>query len=128
MANGCPPPHFPGLHPSSLRFEARHNSHYRYSRLQGQTPLAALEAFAYPLRFPVQEVAPRVPLPKPETGRYHLVRFIRSDQHLDVFGERFPVPPEVEHSYVVATIDVARERLAVRLGTELIVELPYHLR
>ena len=39
----------------------------------------------------------RVPLPKPETDCYHLVRFIRSDRRLDIFGERFLLPPEAEY-------------------------------
>jgi len=117
-----------GLRPASLAFEARHNSRYRYTRLHGQTPLAALAAHAPTLRFPPEERAPRVPLPKPATGRYHLVRFIRSDLRLDVFGERFRMPPEAEYSYVVATVDVDRERLTVQLGADLVTVLPYHLR
>ena len=110
-------PDFPGLRPASLAFEARHNGRYRYTRLQGQTPLAALTAAGHPLRFSAQETAPPVPLPKPEGGRYHLVWFIRSDRRLDVFGERFLVPPEAAYGYVVATIDVgppALDRVARR--------------
>jgi transposase InsO family protein len=120
-------PDFAGLRPASLAFEARHNSRYRYTRLHGQTPLAALQSQGTVLRFPPEEQAPTVPLPKPETGRYHVVRFIRSDLRLDVFGERFRMPPEAEYAYVVATVDVARERLTVQLGADLIAVLPYHL-
>lgn len=121
-------PDFPGLRPASLAFEARHNGRYRYTRLQGQTPLTALQAQGHPLRFPARECAPTLPLPKPEAGQYHLVRFIRSDRRLDVFGERFLTPPEAEYAYVVATIDVARQRLTVQLHGELIAEWPYQLR
>ncbi len=121
-------PDFPGLRPASLAFEARHNGRYRYTRLQGQTPVAALAKTGHPLRFPAQEAAPTVPLPKPDAGRYHLVRFIRSDRRLDVFTERFLVPPEAAYAYVVATIDVARQRLTVQLDGDAIAEWPYHLR
>ncbi|HYA44214.1 MAG TPA: helix-turn-helix domain-containing protein [Acidimicrobiales bacterium] len=121
-------PDFPGLRPASRAFEQRHNGRYRYTRLHGQTPLGALAAAVHPLRFPAQEAPPTVPLPKPEVGRYHLVRFIRSDRRLDIFGERFLVPPEATYAYVVATIDVARQRLTVHLDTEPIVEWPYRLR
>ncbi len=121
-------PDFAELRPASPAFEARHNSRYRYARLHGQTPLAALQAQGAALRFPPEERAPILPLPKPETGRYHLVRFIRSDQRLHVFGERFPMPPEAEYAYVVATVDVARERLTAQLGADVIAVLPYHLR
>lgn len=115
------------LRPAHLAFEQKHNSRYRYSKLGGQTPLTALQRAGQPLRFPTGEVAPRVPLRKPETGCYHLVRFIRSDRRLDIFGEQFLLPPEAEYAYVVATVDVAQQRLRVMLGADLVAELPYQL-
>ncbi len=121
-------PDFAALGPASRAFEQRHNSRWRYTKLGGQTPLGALQREKRALRFPRRARAPRVPLPQPEAGRYHLVRFIRSDRRLDVFGERFRVPPEAEYEYVVATIDVARQRLRVLLGVDPIAEFPYRLR
>ena len=56
------------------------------------------------------------------------MRFIRSDRRLDIFGERFLLPPEAEYAYVVATVDVAQQRLRVLLGAELVAEFPYRLR
>jgi hypothetical protein len=67
---------------------------------------------------------PHHPLPKPTRGRYHLVRFIRSDRQLDVFGERFRTPPEATYEYVRATIDVARQTLCVYLDSALIDDTP----
>ncbi len=67
-------------------------------------------------------------MPKPETGRYYLVRFIRSDLRLDVFGEHFKLPPEAEYAYLIATVDVATQRLRVRLGEDPVAEFPYQLR
>jgi hypothetical protein len=121
-------PEAAALRPAHLAFEQKHNSRYRYTKLGGQTPLGALQQARQPLRFPTAEAAPRVPLPKPETGCYHLVRFIRSDRRLEVFGERFLLPPEAEYAYVVATVDVAQQRLRVMLGVDLVVEFPYRLR
>lgn len=121
-------PEAAALVPAHRAFEQKHNSRYRYSKLGGQTPLTALQRAGQPLRFPTGEVAPRVPLRKPETGCYHLVRFIRSDRRLDLFGERFLLPPEAEYAYVVATVDVAQQRLRVMLGADLVAELPYQLR
>ncbi len=112
----------------SLRFEARHNSRYRYSKLGGKTPSAALEASGAKLRFPSTPVAPRCPLPKPERGRYHLVRFVRSDGLLDVFGEKLLAPPEATYEYVRLTVDVARQRLSVFLDDQLLDEHEYRLR
>jgi putative transposase len=116
------------LKQESRHFEQRHNRHYRYSKLGGKTPGAALEASGVPLRFPPTPEAPRVPLPKPHTGRYHLVRLIRSDGLLDVFGEKFPVPPETIYEYVRATVDVERQCLGVSLDDRLVDEHPYSLR
>lgn len=116
------------LRPASLAFEQKHNSRYRYTKLGGQTPLTALQRDGRPFRFPAPEAPPCIPLLKPEAGRYHLVRFIRSDRRLDIFGERFPLPPEAEYEYVVATVEVEHQRLSVTLGADPIEEFPYRLR
>jgi transposase len=116
------------LGPAHWAFEQLHNSRYRYSKLEGRTPLTALQQARTTVRFPTAEQAPRLPLPKPDAGSYHLVRFIRSDRRLDIFGERFLLPPEAEYEYVVATVQVERQRLRVTLGADLVAEFPYRLR
>jgi len=112
----------------SLLFEARHNSRYRYSKLGGKTPQAALEASGAKLRFPPTPQAPRHPLPKPDRGRYHLIRFVRSDRLFDVFSEKFPAPPEATYEYVRLTVDVEHQRLLVFLDDTVVDEHPYALR
>lgn len=112
----------------SLRFEERHNGRYRYSKLSGKTPQGALEASGVKLRFPPTAEGPRHPLPKPDHGCYHLVRFVRSDGLLDVFGEKFPAPPEAIYEYVRLTVDVDTQRLTVHLNGDVLDEHPYHLR
>jgi hypothetical protein len=64
-------------------------------------------------RFPTEEKPPVHPLPKPEIGRYHLVRFIRSDRKLNIFGEAFSLAPELQYEYVVATVDVKEQKLKI---------------
>jgi len=112
----------------SLAFEQRHNSIYRYSKLGGKTPMKALMASKLKLRFPEKEKAPRHRLKKPETGRYHLVRFIRSNRMLNIFGEMFRVPIELEQEYVVATIDVKEQKLKLYLEKTEVEEFDYRLR
>lgn len=112
----------------SLAFEQRHNSNYRYSKLGGKTPMKTLAASKVKLRFPKQEEAPRHRLKKPETGRYHLVRLIRSNLKLNIFGELFPVAPELIYEYVVATIDVKEQKLKLFLDKIQVEELEYRLR
>lgn len=99
----------------SLAYEQKHNSNYRYSKLGGKTPLKTLKASKQKLRFPKKDQAPQHPLKKPEAGQYHLVRFIRSNRKLDIFGELFPVPVELQYEYVVATIDVKEQKLSLYL-------------
>ncbi len=116
------------LKAESLIFEQRHNSRYRYSKLGGKTPLKALAASNTKLRFPTAAEAPRHRLKKPETGRYHLVRLIRSDLKLNVFGEIFRVPPELQLEYVVATINVKEQKLKLFLDKIQVDEFSYKLR
>jgi len=96
--------------------------------LRGRTPQMALEQQQQPLRLPPSAVAPQHPLPKPETGRYHLVRFVRSDAVLNVFGEKFLVPPEAVYEYLIATVDVEQQKLRVKMNEIVIDEHNYQLR
>jgi putative transposase len=113
------------LRQQSLIFEQKHNTRYRYSKLRGRTPQRALDQSRNTIRFPEATEAPRYPLPKPTTGRYHLVRFIRSDLVLDIFGERFKMPSEATYEYAVATIDVGKQRLIVGIDGGTIAEYEY---
>ena len=116
------------LQSGSLAFEQRHNSRYRYSKLKGNTPLKALAASNAKLRFPTEEDPPKHRLKKPEIGKYHVVRLIRSDLKLNVFGERFSAPPETMLEYVVATIDVKEQKLKLFLDKKQVEEFVYKLR
>lgn len=116
------------LQSGSLAFEQRHNSKYRYSKIKGDTPLKALAASNAKLRFPTVEEPPRYRQKKPEIGKYHVVRLIRSDLKLNVFGECFSVPPETMLEYVVATIDVKDQKLKLFLDKKQVDEFDYKLR
>jgi hypothetical protein len=112
----------------SLAFEHRHNSSYRYSKIKGKTPLKALAAADTKLIFPAKKDIPKHPLDKPEEGRYHFVRLIRSDCRLDIFGETFHVPPETQYEYVVATVDVEEQKLKLFRDSVQVDEYQYQLR
>jgi transposase InsO family protein len=112
----------------TLTFEQRHNNSYRYSKLGGKTPIKALSASKTALRFPNPDSKPQQRQEKPETGRYHLVRLIRSDLKLNILGELFSVPPELKLEYVVATIDVKEQKLKLYLGKTQVEEFDYKLR
>ena len=116
------------LQAESLAFEQRHNSKYRYSKLKGGTPLKALSDSNAKLRFPPNEEPPKHRFEKPEESKYHIVRLIRSDQKLNLFGEPFQVPHEARYEYVVATIDVKEQRLKLFLYKIQIEEFDYKLK
>lgn len=116
------------LKAGSLVFEQHHNSRYRYSKLKGKTPLKALAASNVKLRFPKEKEAPNHRLKKPKTGRYHLVRLIRSYLKLNIFGEMFPVPPQLKHEYVIATINVKEQKIKLFLDKIQVEEFKYKLR
>ena len=112
----------------TMAFEQRHNSSYRYSKLGGKTPIKALSVSKAALRFPNPESEPQQRQERPETGRYHLVRLIRSDLKLNVLGELFSVPPELKLEYVVATIDVKEQKLKLYLDRTQVEEFDYKIR
>jgi putative transposase len=116
------------LRQESLAFEHRHNSTYRYSKLKGNTPLKALAAAKTKLIYPSRSDVPKHPLDKPVEGYYHLVRFIRSDCQMSIWGETFPVPPQIQYEYVVATVDVKEQKLKLFLDTIQVEEYKYQLR
>ena len=57
-----------------------------------------------------------------------MVRLIRSDLKLNIFGELFPVQPELKLEYVVATIDVKEQKLKLFLDKTQVDEIDYKLR
>jgi hypothetical protein len=113
------------LKEQSLLFEQRHNTHYRYTKLKGRTPQLALEQSRDRIRFPESTEPPRYPLPKPQSGSYHLVRFVRGNAELDIFGEKFRLPPEAAYEYAVATINVEKQTLRVEIAGTIIDEWKY---
>lgn len=77
-------------------FEAFHDRNHRYSTLEGKTPL---EKTSGNLKYLDKDF--KVPLKLGISAGYvHLVRFIRSDRILDIFGEKFAMPVELEYEYV----------------------------
>jgi putative transposase len=62
---------------------------------------------------------------RPKKGFIHVIRFIRSDRILQIFGERFIAPEETIYQYVKATIDVQNDKLFLFLHGKVIKEMPY---
>lgn len=114
------------LRSQSRNFELYHNMHHRYSYLKGKTPREVIEQEQFrptvlPSTFKLSEISD-IP-----NGTISLIRFIRSDQVLDVFGEHFRVPKDLIYTYVRARIVTGLHQIQVYSGEELAVCLPYQL-
>lgn len=60
-------------------------------------------------------------------GNITLIRFIRSDRKLDIFGEKFQVSKDLVYSYVKAVISTEIHALHLYLGNELVETFDYQL-
>lgn len=118
-------PSYAALCQEAKVFEQYHNQNHVYSCLQGQTPQAALG------QHPIESLSESFQPPdekEPLTdGQIHLIRLIRSDRVLDVFGEKFTVGPELVHEYVVATICTYSHQLQVRHDDQLVQRFDYSI-
>ncbi len=119
---------FPHVKEACMAFEHKHNDFFRYSALGGRTPNTAF-ALEYgrhaQLRLPRTTAMPALPIRKPTVGTYRLIRFIRSDQRLDIFGEKFCMPRDVIYEFVTAIIDVKEQVLKVMLDKDLVYQTAY---
>ena len=59
-------------------------------------------------------------------GNIIIIRFIRSNRELDIFGEKFKVSKDLVYSYVKAVIVTSINSLQVYLGDELVETFDYH--
>lgn len=117
---------FQHLQKEEKNFELFHNTNHCYSVLKGATP----QAFEAALGFRAHLLDPTFSLEDvthKREGKVHLIRFIRSDRVLHVFGEIFLLKPDCQYEYVKATIDVKEQSLTVFLFNEIVQEFKYAL-
>jgi transposase InsO family protein len=115
-------PSFAALCEEAPRFEQFHDTHHVYSCLNGLTPCAALGDFE-PIPLPQGFTIPSRLLI--EDGYIHLIRFIRSDRVLDIFGEKFQLDANLVYEYVVATICTEIHQIQVRHDDHLVHSFDY---
>ena len=110
----------------SKNFQQFHNKNHRYSCLRGKTPIEVIEFDAFePLT-----LGPNTRMPKlnflPD-GTISLIRFIRSDRILNIFGEKFEVSKDLVYSYVRAMIVTEIQTLQVYLGEDFVQSFEYRM-
>lgn len=117
---------YAALKRQSKNFQRFHNKHHRYSCLQGKTPDEFIKSHDYR---PIT-LAPNTKIPDldyiPE-GNIILIRFIRSNRMLDIFGEKFKVPKGLIYSYVKAVIVTEAHVLQLYLNQEFVKAFDYRL-
>jgi hypothetical protein len=95
-----------------LEFENYHNQKHRYSANNSKTPLEQRGFLGESIKLEYQYNLPdKIPL---EDGEVIIIRFIRSNRNLNIFGEVFLVKEELIYSYVEAIIIIASHKLIVK--------------
>ncbi len=85
-----------------------HNTHHRYSAHQGATPNQMWTH--QPRALPMNHTPPTR---LPRKGQIQVVRFIRSNRRLDLFGKRVLLPEDQTYQYVTALIAVRAKTITV---------------
>jgi len=119
-------PSYAMLKRQSKNFQRFHNKHHRYSCLKGKTPLQIIHSSTdRPLTIGGNTKLPT--LDSVPDGNIILIRFIRSNRLLDIFGEKFKVSKDLVYSYVKAVIVTNLHSLQVYLGDDLVNTFQYQL-
>ncbi|MCU0266724.1 MAG: hypothetical protein MUC45_11555 [Actinomycetia bacterium] len=90
-------------------FEAFHNREHRYSAHRGKSP----DEMTAGLHIQIPASGYQPPGSLPRRGRIEVVRFIRSDQRLDLFGKKITLDAAHAYSYVTAIIRPRSQTLTV---------------
>lgn len=119
-------PTYAAVKRESKRFQGFHNTQHRYSCLKGKTPMELIQQTHTD---PVT-LGPNTQLPRLDYvphGEIVLIRFIRSDRKLNIFGEIFKVSEDLVYSYVKAVIRTQIASLQIYLNNELVHTFDYRL-
>ena len=112
------------LQAENTAFVTFHNTHHRYSAHGGNTPAEMWDGRSRTLL----PASYQPPTRLPTRGRIEVVRYIRSNRRIDLFGKRITVTEDQTHQYVTAIIKVrARKVIVVTLDGEIIHNGDYQL-
>jgi putative transposase len=97
------------LRTENAAFVEFHNTHHRYSAHNGASPNQMWEGR---LHHPLPDTY-QPPTTLPARGRIEVIRYIRSNRQLDLFGKRITIAENHTHQYVTAIIKVRTRQLTV---------------
>jgi hypothetical protein len=119
-------PNYGSLKQQSKNFQRFHNKHHRYSYLKGKTPWEMIQRSDFrPVTIGANTKLPQID--EVPDGNIIIIRFIRSDCRLNIFGEKFKVSKDLVYFYVKAVIVTKIHRLQIYLGDELVDTFDYKL-
>lgn len=108
---------------SAKTFETFHNLNYRYRANNNQIPVDVHKMNQNDSYLEKDyEIPEYIPL---ESGDIIVIRFIRSDRKLNIFGETFMLDPDLIYNYVKAFISIECQALKIYSDNKLIQEFPY---
>lgn len=113
------------LRAENAAFADFHNTHHRYGAHKGATPAELWSAgHGGPL-----STAYRIPTRLPARGRIEVVRYVRSNRVVDLFGKRIVLGEEHAHQYVTAFIKVrSRTVIVVAIDGEILYDGAYPIQ
>jgi hypothetical protein len=114
------------LKQQSKNFQRFHNKHHRYSCLKGKTPFEVKQEEGFSPTT-VRSSGKMPDLSFIPDGNISLIRFIRSNRQLDIFGERFEVSKDLVYSYVRAQIVTSLHAVQLYLGNEIVDTFEYRM-
>lgn len=110
----------------SKAFQRFHNKHHRYSCLKGKTPGEFTKSYDYkPITLGGNTKIPD--LDDIPDGNIIVIRFIRSDRMINIFGEKFQVSKDLVYAYVKTVIDTEFHTLQMYMGDEFVESFNYQL-
>jgi transposase len=113
------------LYGRARAFEQFHNTQHRHAPLAGRTPAQVVATSPVPRRTIPQDFPWPILKQRPSDGTIHLIRFIRSNRVLDIFGERFLVPKDLVYEYVRASILVKEQTVVLTHQDSIVKTYPY---
>ena len=108
---GFPFNNFEDLCEKSFDFESFHNQNHRYSVNNNRTPLNVHkmnQSISYLEKD--NQIPEYIPI---ESGEIILIRFVRSNRKLNIFGETFLTIPDLTYNYVEAMISIEGQMLKI---------------
>lgn len=97
------------LRTENAAFAAFHNAHHRYAAHKGASPDEL-----WPSGRPAGlSTSYRPPTSLPARGRIEVVRYVRSNRLVDLFGKRVALAEEFTHQYVTAIIKVRSKQVVI---------------